>query len=221
MRLGSTKEFALLFALLVLASHINLHVVVSCCLQSVMFSVKWNTFEQAWPEPSPFSLRFIVLAISGIHFRKPETLILGPSRRRLGASFTYCISLSSLSERFTDGISRDLRRIPGRPSTRWSDILAKSLNERYGSLRVSRATRIHWSSLVRDRDDYKRFWSRLAFTPPAPLKVNEVKVDFPQFLCGPRRSFYLCGVSWRFFEGIFGAYDGLPWPAVEEVFVFR
>ncbi|VDL82746.1 unnamed protein product [Nippostrongylus brasiliensis] len=55
---------------------------------------------------------------------------------------------------------RDVRRTPGRPPLRWSDFV-KSLNDRFDALRVPRASRTHWSTMARERDEWRRYWRPL------------------------------------------------------------
>ncbi|VDO79236.1 unnamed protein product [Heligmosomoides polygyrus] len=61
----------------------------------------------------------------------------------------------------TDWIPRDVRKTSRRPPARWLDFFVKALNERYDALRFRRVRRIHWSTLARNRDEWRRFWRPL------------------------------------------------------------
>uniref|UniRef100_A0A0K0DF14 Reverse transcriptase domain-containing protein n=1 Tax=Angiostrongylus cantonensis TaxID=6313 RepID=A0A0K0DF14_ANGCA len=61
----------------------------------------------------------------------------------------------------SDWIPRDVKRIAGRASTRWSEFFTKSLEERYDARRVPKARRTHWATLARDREKWRIYWRLL------------------------------------------------------------
>ncbi|WKX89001.1 hypothetical protein Q1695_008561 [Nippostrongylus brasiliensis] len=61
----------------------------------------------------------------------------------------------------TDWIPQDVRRTPCRSPLRWSDFFVKSLSDRFDALRVPRASRTHWSTVARDRDEWRSYWRPL------------------------------------------------------------
>ncbi|WKY15467.1 hypothetical protein Q1695_000727 [Nippostrongylus brasiliensis] len=44
---------------------------------------------------------------------------------------------------------------------RWSDFFVESLNDRFDALRVPRSRRTDWSTMARDRDEWRRYWRSL------------------------------------------------------------
>lgn len=52
-------------------------------------------------------------------------------------------------------IPLDVKQTSVRPPTRWTDFFAKFINERHNVLCVLRASRIHWTTPSRERDNWK------------------------------------------------------------------
>uniref|UniRef100_A0A0K0DGG7 Reverse transcriptase domain-containing protein n=1 Tax=Angiostrongylus cantonensis TaxID=6313 RepID=A0A0K0DGG7_ANGCA len=61
----------------------------------------------------------------------------------------------------SDRIPRDVKRIAGRPPTRWSEFFKRSLEERCDARRVPKASRTHWATLARDREKWSIYWRPL------------------------------------------------------------
>uniref|UniRef100_A0A0K0DRJ6 Reverse transcriptase domain-containing protein n=1 Tax=Angiostrongylus cantonensis TaxID=6313 RepID=A0A0K0DRJ6_ANGCA len=58
-------------------------------------------------------------------------------------------------------IPRDVKRTAGRPPTRWSEFITKSLEERYDARQVPKARRTHWATLARNREKWRIYWHPL------------------------------------------------------------
>ncbi|VDL62373.1 unnamed protein product [Nippostrongylus brasiliensis] len=61
----------------------------------------------------------------------------------------------------TDWVPMGRQKNTRSPTLRCSDFFVKSLNDRFDALRVPRASRTHWSTMARDRDEWRRYWRPL------------------------------------------------------------